>query len=81
MISKVRLEGVEVRSRHDTRVKVGVLRVNAGSSTRTRVLRDGVEVRADYGNAQFGLPVGDYEVEVAGGRERVTIPDGAIVDF
>jgi hypothetical protein len=81
VVSKVRLEGVEIQSRHDTRIKVGVLKVTAGSSTQTRVLKDGVEIRSDYGNAQFGLPAGEYEVEVSGTRERVTIGDGAIVEF
>lgn len=81
VVSKVRLEGVEVQSRHDTRIKVGVLKVSAGSSTRIRILKDGVEVRSDYGNAEFGLPAGEYEVEVSGARERVTIGDGAIVEF
>lgn len=60
---------------------MGVLKVTAGAGTRTRIFKDGVEITSAYGNAEFGLPAGEYEVEVSGARERVTIGDGAIVEF
>jgi hypothetical protein len=82
-VSQKRLGGIEVRAKHDTRVKVGVLRVKAGNNTRIDVLdADGKsKLNGDYGNAQFGLPVGGYHVLVAGQSEPVTIEDGKVVDF
>lgn len=81
VISNVALPGVEVRSRHDTKIAVGALRVSAGSSTRIQIFRGQQAVASGYGKAQFGLPAGNYEVEISGRREPVTIAAGQLVDF
>jgi hypothetical protein len=81
VISNVVVPGAEVRSRHDTKIAVGVLRVSAGSTTRIQIYRGQQEVASGYGKTQFGLPVGSYEVEISGQREPITIAAGAIVDF
>ena len=81
VISGVVIPGVEVRSRHDTQIAVGVLRVSAGSSTRVQVLSGQQAVASGFGKGQYGLPAGAYEVEVSGQRERVTIAAGGTVDF
>jgi len=81
MISNVVIPGAEVRSRHDTKVAVGVLRVKAGSTTRVQVFKGQQAVASGYGNAQYGLPAGAYEVEISGQREAITIAPGGIVDF
>lgn len=81
VISGVVLPGVEVRSRHDTKIAVGVLRVSAGSSTRIQIFRGEQAVASGYGKAVFGLPAGSYEVEISGRREPVSIAAGQTVDF
>jgi hypothetical protein len=82
-ITGKRVEGVPIQSRHDTKVKVGMLRVNAGKDTRvflldtdkTRHLTDG------YGNQELGFPIGTVHVSIAGQSEPVTIQEGKITDF
>lgn len=80
-VSGVVIPGVEVRSRHDSKIAVGVLRVSLGSSTRVEIFRGGQQVAAGYGKGQYGLPVGAYEVAIAGKREPITITAGGITDF
>ncbi len=82
-ISKKRLTGVPIQSAHDTRVKVGVLQVNAGGSTRVDVVdKDGQSaLTGGYGNQTIGLPVGTFQVKVAGQAEPVTIDDGKVTEF
>src|SRR5438132_865035 len=82
-ISGARVEGVSIQSGHDTRLRVGVLRINAGASTRADVLAaDGKTALINgYGVQVIGLPVGTYRVQIAGGVEAVTIQDGKITDF
>jgi len=80
-ISGVTIPGVEVRSRHDSKIAVGALRVSAGASTRIQVFKGQQAAASDYGKAQFGLPAGAYEVEVSGQRAPITIGAGGIVDF
>ncbi|MCA1559285.1 MAG: hypothetical protein LC804_03075 [Acidobacteria bacterium] len=81
VISGVLVPGAEVRSRHDTKIAVGVLRVSAGSSTKIQVFRGQQAVASGYGNTQFGLPAGTYELEISGQREPITITAGGIIDF
>jgi len=80
-ISTVVIPGAEIRSRHDTTVAVGVLRVSVGSTTRIQVFKGQQVVASGYGKGQFGLPAGAYEVEVSGQREPITIAAGGVVDF
>lgn len=80
-VSGVVIPGVEVRSRHDSKIAVGVLRVSLGSSTRVEIFRGGQSVASGYGKGQYGLPVGSYEVEISGKREPITITAGGITDF
>jgi hypothetical protein len=83
VISGKRVDNVTVQSGHDTKVKVGVLRVTAPGGTRIGVLdKDGkTELTSGYGNKQFGFPIGTVYVSVAGQSEAVTIKDGQITDF
>jgi hypothetical protein len=81
IISGVVIPGAEVRSRHDTKFAVGVLRVSAGDSTRIQIFRGQESVASGYGKGQYGLPAGSYEVEISGKREPITITAGAITDF
>ena len=83
VISGARVEGVSIQSGHDTRLRVGVLRINAGASTRADVLAaDGKTALTNgYGAQVIGLPVGTYRVQIAGGLEAVTIQDGKITEF
>jgi len=82
-ISKKRLAGVPIQSAHDTRVKVGVLQINAGGSTRVDVVdKDGQSgLTGGFGNQTVGLPVGTFQVKVAGQSETVTIDEGKVTEF
>ena len=83
VISGKRVDNVTVQSGHDTKVKVGVLRVTAPGGTGINVLdKDGkTHLTSGYGNKEFGLPIGTVYVSVAGQSEAVTIKDGQITDF
>jgi hypothetical protein len=82
-ISGARVEGVTVQSGHDTRVRVGILRVNAGGSTRVDLLDAGGKAAlvSSYGAQVIGLPVGTFRVQIAGQSEAVTIQEGKITEF
>jgi hypothetical protein len=81
-VSNVLVHGVELRPRHNTRVRVGALRIAANPGTSIKVLgADGKQAFSGYGKNTIGLPVGKYTVEVAGQGEEVTIKDNEIADF
>ena len=82
-ISGARVDGVTVRSGHDTRLRVGILRIQTGGSTRADVLAADSKkaLTTGYGAQVIGLPVGTFWVQIAGGSEVVTIQDGKITDF
>ncbi|MBL9189894.1 MAG: hypothetical protein JNK23_20610 [Opitutaceae bacterium] len=75
--------GVVVEARSDTVVKVGVLRTNGSASTTFNVFPAGGSKKLTtlYGENVIGLPIGDYEVEVNGQRERVTIREGNVTEY
>jgi len=83
VISGKRVDNVTVQSGHDTKVKVGVLRVTAPGGTRMGILDKDrkTEITYGHGSQEFGLPIGTVYVSVAGQSEAVTIQDGKITDF
>jgi hypothetical protein len=78
-----KVPGVIVQSRAETRVLVGVLRLNGSAQTRFGIFEPGgsQELQSCYGSHDLGLPVGTYEVEVNDQRETVTITAGAITEY
>ena len=80
-ISGKRVGNVTVQAGHDTTVKVGVLWVSAGKDTRVDLLDAGNKLIGGYGNQVIGLPLGSYDIQVAGQTERVTISEGNVTDF
>src|SRR5947207_14327091 len=60
VISGARVEGVSIQSGHETRLRVGILRINAGGSTRADVLdaEGKTAITGGYGAQVVGLPVG-----------------------
>jgi len=82
-ISGRRVEGVEVQAGHNTILRVGALRVHAGSGTRVDVFERGGKdsLAAFYGVNDVGLPVGQYDVQIAGQRASVAIKENAITEF
>jgi len=80
-ISKKRLTSVPIKSGHDTRVKVGLLRISAGKDTRIDILDAGRKLTGGYGNQVIGLPPGSFDIQVAGQTEQVTISEGNVTDF
>ena len=82
-VQKMRLTGVTVKAGHDTRVKVGVLRITADNSTTYRILDQTQqhELAKGYGKSAFGLPVGHYVLRLRQRDEPITIGDGTITEF
>lgn len=82
-VSGEKIARIPVESGKDTRVHSGVLRLHGSKETRFTIHEPGAEksFHVAYGNAEFGLPVGEYEVEISGQREKVTIEAGKVTDF
>ncbi len=78
-----RVTGVGVQAGHDTRIRVGVLHVHASTKTRIDLLdpASGEALAGDFGERQYGLPVGSVTVEVAGQRDTALIEDGIVTEF
>lgn len=78
-----KMAGVPVESGKDTRLYSGVLRLHGSSSTRFVIHTPGSDetVHVAYGNAELGLPAGEYEIEIGGQREPMTIEHGKVTDF
>jgi hypothetical protein len=84
VVTNVRLSGVEVKSKHDSLIPVGVLKINAADSgTRVEVFaKDGkTNVTGCYGAEHIGLPAGSYKVSVAGQSMPIEIKVGEAMDF
>jgi len=82
VISGKRVTGVTVRSGHDTRIKVGVLRVTASDGTRVDIVDAGGErLTGDYGTDAYGLPIGEVGVQIAGQTETVVVTAGQVTEF
>jgi hypothetical protein len=82
-ISGRRVEGVEVQAGHNTRIRVGALRVHTGSGTRVDVFERGGKnsLVGFWGASDVGLPVGQYDVQIAGQRATVAIKENSITEF
>ncbi len=80
-ISGKRVPNVTVKPGHDTTVKVGVLRISAAKETRVDVLDGGKKLTEGYGDQVIGLPLGSYDIQIAGQTERVTISEGRVTNF
>ena len=83
LVTSNRVDNVTVQSGHDTKVKVGVLRVNAPAGTTVDVYdKDNKShLKRVQGAGLIGFPIGTVQVHVAGQIEAVTIQDGKITDF
>ena len=83
-VSGHRFAGVVVERGSDTRVKVGVLRlITSSANTNFEVFEVGGKNRLQgvYGQKEIGLPIGTYEVEVNGQREKVKIESDRITEY
>jgi hypothetical protein len=80
-ISGKAVSNVSVKSGHDTRVKVGVLRVTANKDTPLEVSDGGTRIFSRYGSQLVGLPIGSFDVKVGTQTQSVTISEGTITDF
>lgn len=83
VINERKVPNVRIESGHDTRVHVGVLRLNATSNTRFDVHEaDGsAKLQTTYGQSELGFPAGNYDVMVNDQRERVTVRSGIITEY
>jgi len=82
-ISSVRVKRVTIRSGHDTQVKVGVLRLGVGGTTRVYVYDAAkkLELTRSDGKQEIGFPIGTVQVNIAGQFSAATIQEGKITDF
>jgi hypothetical protein len=81
-VASMRVNGVEVKPRHNTRVRVGALKMSADKSTNLKVRgADGTVAFNGYGDSTVGLPIGKYTVEVSGQSEEVAVKDGEVAEF
>jgi hypothetical protein len=83
-VSGRKVAGVPVEAGKDTRIASGALRLHGAANTRFVIYPAGEAEKylyVDYGNGLKGLPVGEYEVEVSGQREKVTVEAGKVTDF
>jgi hypothetical protein len=70
-----------LKAGHDTNVKVGVLKISAAKETRIEILDGGTEISSGYGDQLIGLPVGSFNVLIAGQSAPVTNSEGETTDF
>jgi hypothetical protein len=82
-IGGAKVDNVTVRAGHDTKVRVGVLRVKAAGDSHMELLgSDAKTTLATWNGAQaIGLPPGTYQLQVGGRTQAVTIHAGTITDF
>ena len=83
VISGKPVTGVTVQPGHDTRVRVGMIRVTAGSDARVVVMdvNDKTRFAAHRGSYVVGLPVGTVHLQINGQSQAVTIQDNKITEF
>jgi hypothetical protein len=72
---------VTVEAGHDTTIRVGVLRVAGEPSRRAAVLEQGRELAGGYGGQLIGLPIGTFDVQIAGRTTQLTVGEGEISDL
>ena len=82
-IGGAKVEGVTVRAGHDTKLRVGVLRVKAGGDQHMELLgSDRKTTLATWNGAQaVGLPPGTYQLQVGGETKPVSVQAGKVTDF
>lgn len=82
-IQKRRLDRIEVRTGHVTRVHAGVLRLQGAEGTAFELFEPGAKKAFFncYGPQDVGLPPGAIEVGIAGQRAKVEILADRIVEF
>jgi hypothetical protein len=87
VVNNRRVEGVEVKAGHNTRLKLGVIRFNAGPGTAIAVFEKPADAKESkrltsfLGSRDVVFPPGEYQIEVSGGRQAVKVEDGKIVEF
>ena len=83
VISGATLGNVEVRSKCDSHIPVGVLHVNAGKDTGVAILdADGKkQLTHFYGAEDVGLPAGKYNISVSGQSAPVEVKTNEVTNF
>jgi hypothetical protein len=83
-VSDVAVE-CDVRSGHDTKLRVGMFQIEAAKETFSSILAstaaDAAKLHGKYGSYTIGLPIGRYAIELAGQREAIEIREGEVVRF
>jgi hypothetical protein len=83
IISGAAVTAVQVKSKHDTSIPVGVLRTSAGANTNINIMtEDGkTQLHSLYGSNETGLPAAKYQVNVAAQSMPVEIKSGQTTEF
>jgi hypothetical protein len=83
VISGATLANVEVRSKCDSQIPVGVLRVNAGKDTAVAILDAAgkKQLTQFYGPNDVGLPAGKYNILVSGQTAPVEVKTNEVTNF
>jgi hypothetical protein len=82
-ISNKRVSDVTIQAGHDTQVRVGVLLISAAGDTQVKVLDadQKTSLSSGRGARAVGLPVGTFEVMVAGQMHPIQIHEGQTTNF
>jgi hypothetical protein len=82
-ISNKRVQNVMIQAGHDTQVRVGVLLISAAGDTQVKVLDadQKTSLSSGRGARAVGLPVGTFEVMVAGQMHPIQIHEGQTTNF
>ena len=77
------IKDVTVTSKNDTLISTGVLRVHASKNTHVAILDADkkTEITTSYGDHDFGLPIGQYFVKIAGQTEPVEVRKDEVTEF
>ena len=77
------LGNVEVRSKCDSQLPVGVLHVNAGKDTAVAILDAAgkKQLTQFYGPNDVGLPAGKYNILVSGQTAPVEVKTNEVTNF
>ena len=79
--SSAKMQEVEIQKGMDTRIKAGIL--NVGSPTTWAIYDENKKIRITGGSGakKIGLPVGNYQLQMSGGFQAVTIKDREIINL
>ncbi len=80
-VSSVKMEEIEVQKGMDTRIKAGILNVSSPPAWALYDETKKIRITGASKSQKIGLPVGNYQLQMSGSFQPVTIKDGETVNF